>query len=48
MGIADIREKAAFRTKKSTKEKWPILKCIALSTKIFFASQTFLQVLLAT
>jgi hypothetical protein len=46
--IAGIREEAAFRTKISTKEKWPILKCIALSTKIFFASQTFLQVLLLT
>jgi hypothetical protein len=44
--IAGIREKAAFRTKIPIKGKWPILKCIALSTKIFFASQTFLQVLL--
>jgi hypothetical protein len=47
MEIAGIREEAAFRTK-FDKGKWPILKCIALSTKIFFASQTFLQVLLAT
>jgi hypothetical protein len=46
--IVGIREEAAFRTKISTKGKWPILKCIALSTKIFFASQTFLQVLLLT
>jgi hypothetical protein len=46
--IADIRGEAAFRTKIPTKGKWPILKCIALSTKIFFASQTFLQVLLLT
>jgi hypothetical protein len=46
--IASIREEAAFRTKILTKGKWPILKCIALSTKIFFASQTFLQVLLLT
>jgi hypothetical protein len=44
--IAGIREEAAFRTKIPTKGKWPILKCIVLSTKIFFASQTFLQVLL--
>jgi hypothetical protein len=44
--IAGIREEAAFRIKILTKGKWPILKCIALSTKIFFASQTFLQVLL--
>jgi hypothetical protein len=27
---------AAFRTKIPTKGKWPILKCIALSRKIFF------------
>jgi hypothetical protein len=46
--IAGIREEAAFRTKIPTKGKWPILKCIALSTRIFFASQTFLQVLLLT
>jgi hypothetical protein len=46
--IAGIREEAAFRTNIPTKGKWPILKCIALSTKIFFASQTFLQVLLLT
>jgi hypothetical protein len=46
--IAGIREEAAFRTKIPTKGKWPILKCIALSTKIFFASQMFLQVLLLT
>jgi hypothetical protein len=46
MEIAGIREEAAFRTKIPTKGKWPILKCIALSIKIFFASQTFLQVLL--
>jgi hypothetical protein len=44
--IAGIREEAAFRTKIPTKGKWPILKCIALSTKIFFASQMFLKVLL--
>jgi hypothetical protein len=48
MEIAGIREEAAFRTKIPTKGKWPILKCIALSIKIFFASQTFLQVLLLT
>jgi hypothetical protein len=47
-GIVGIREEAAFRKKIPTKGKWPILKCIALSTKIFFASQTFLQVLLLT
>jgi hypothetical protein len=46
--IAGIREEAAFRTKILTKGKWLILKCIALSTKIFFASQTFLHVLLLT
>jgi hypothetical protein len=46
--IAGIREEAAFRTKIPTKGKWLVLKCIALSTKIFFASQTFLQVLLLT
>jgi hypothetical protein len=46
--IAGIREEAAFRTKILRKGKWQILKCIALSTKIFFASQTFLQVLLLT
>jgi hypothetical protein len=46
--IAGIREEAAFRTKIPTKGKWPILKCIALSTKIFFTSQTLLQVLLLT
>jgi hypothetical protein len=33
--IAGIREEIAFRTKKSTREEWPILKCIALSMKIF-------------
>jgi hypothetical protein len=47
-GIAGIWEEAAFRIKIPTKGKWPILKCIALSAKIFFASQTFLQVLLLT
>jgi hypothetical protein len=46
--IAGIREEAALRTKIPTKGKWPILKCIALSTTIFFALQTFLQVLLLT
>jgi hypothetical protein len=46
--IAGIREEAASRTKIPTKGKWPIIKCIALSTKIFFASQMFLQVLLLT
>jgi hypothetical protein len=46
--IAGIREEADFRKKIPTKGKWPILKCIALSTKIFFASQMFLQVLLLT
>jgi hypothetical protein len=34
--IASIREEAAFRTKIPTKGKWPILKCIALSTKNIF------------
>jgi hypothetical protein len=48
MEIAGIREEAAFRTKIPTKGKWPILKCIVFSTKIFFASQTFLQVLRLT
>jgi hypothetical protein len=48
MEIASIREEVAFRTKIPTKGKWPILKYVALSTKIFFASQTFLQVLLLT
>jgi hypothetical protein len=46
--IASIREEAAFRAKIPTKGKWPILKCIALSTKMFFASQKFLQVQLLT
>jgi hypothetical protein len=46
--IAGIREEATFRTKIPTKGKWPILKCIALSIRIFFASQTFLRVLLLT
>jgi hypothetical protein len=46
--IAGMREEAAFRTKILTKGKWPILKCIALSAKIFFALQTFFQVLLLT
>jgi hypothetical protein len=46
--IAGIREEAAFRTKIPTKAKWPILKYVAISTKIFFASQTFLQILLLT
>jgi hypothetical protein len=32
--IAGIREEAAFRTKNPDKG-WPILKCVALSTKIF-------------
>jgi hypothetical protein len=44
--IAGIREEAAFRTKNQTKGKWPILKCIALTTKIVFASRAFLQVVL--
>jgi hypothetical protein len=42
MEIAGIRVEVAFRTKILTKGKWPILKSIALSTKIFFASQMFL------
>jgi hypothetical protein len=46
--MAGIREEAAFGTKIPTKGKWLILKSIALSTKIFFASQTFLQVLQLT
>jgi hypothetical protein len=46
--IAGIWEEAAFRTKISTKREWPILKCISLGTKTFFASQAFLQVLLLT
>jgi hypothetical protein len=46
--IAGIWQEASFRTKIPTKGKWPILKCIALSAKIFFALQTFLQVLLLT
>jgi hypothetical protein len=46
--IAGIRKEASFRTKIPTKGKWPILKYVALSTKIFFAPQTFLQVLLLT
>jgi hypothetical protein len=33
--IAGIGKEAAFRTKILTKGKWPILKCISLSTKIF-------------
>jgi hypothetical protein len=33
--IAGIRKEAAFRTKIPTKGKWPILKCVSLSTKIF-------------
>jgi hypothetical protein len=48
MEIAGIREEAAFRIKIPTKGKCPILKCIALSAKLFFALQTFLQVLLLT
>jgi hypothetical protein len=35
MEIAGIGKEAAFRTKILTKGKWPILKCISLSTKIF-------------
>jgi hypothetical protein len=35
MKIAGIREEAAFRTKIPTKGKWLILKCVALSTKIY-------------
>jgi hypothetical protein len=33
--IAGIWERSRFRTKILKKGKWPILKCIALSTKIF-------------
>jgi hypothetical protein len=45
MEVAGIREEAAFRAKKIlTKGTWPILKCIALSTKKYFALQMFLQV----
>jgi hypothetical protein len=33
--VVSVREEASFRTKILTKGKWPILKCIALSTKIF-------------
>jgi hypothetical protein len=34
--IAGIREEAVFRTKVPMKGIWPILKCIALSTKYFY------------
>jgi hypothetical protein len=34
--IAGIRAEAVFRTKIQIKGKWPILKCIALSTKTFY------------
>jgi hypothetical protein len=33
--MADIQEEASFRTKILTKGKWPIINCVALSTKIF-------------
>jgi hypothetical protein len=45
---ADIRKEASFRTKNSNKERMANTKCTVLSTKTFFASQAFLQVLLLT
>jgi hypothetical protein len=33
--VAGVQEEAAFRTKILTKGKWPILKCISLSMKLF-------------
>jgi hypothetical protein len=33
---AAFGKEAAFRKKNPDKRKWPILKCIALSTKIFY------------
>jgi hypothetical protein len=34
-GFRGFGKEAAFRTKNPDKGKWPILKCIALSTKMF-------------
>jgi hypothetical protein len=36
MEIAGIRERSRLQNKNPDKRKWPILKCIALSTKIFY------------
>jgi hypothetical protein len=33
--IAGIRERSHLQNKNPDKKKWPILKCIALSTKMF-------------
>jgi hypothetical protein len=41
-----FKEEAAFRTKDPKQGKWPILKCIALSTKLHY--RCFLQVLYLT
>jgi hypothetical protein len=48
MEIADIRERSRLQNKIQTKGKWPILKCVDLSTKKNFASLMLLQVLLLT
>jgi hypothetical protein len=34
--IAGIRERSHLQYKDPDKGKWPILKCIALSTKMFY------------
>jgi hypothetical protein len=36
MEIAGIRERSRLQNKNPNKRKWPILKCIALSTKTFY------------
>jgi hypothetical protein len=34
--IAGVRERSRLHNKNPDKRRWPILKCIALSTKVFY------------
>jgi hypothetical protein len=36
METAGVRERSRLQNKNPDKRKWPILKCISLSTKIFY------------
>jgi hypothetical protein len=35
---AGVQERSRLQNKNPDKRKWPILKCIALSTKIFYVT----------
>jgi hypothetical protein len=45
METAGVRERSHLQSKNPDKRKWPILKCITLSTKNVLHYKRFLQVL---